>query len=269
MGINLRFFQSLFLSLLLSFATLALGQVDKGVSTIEDFPVYKDTGNPQKDDNEYAQKKKEWYINHPEEFRKANPSLSNPNQVPIIARENPKAIVFEPIVDEKRNQEVGQVGVFYINNGGLDQSEAYAKVDKGQNSANLTPLPIMDNKPLEILTEPRQKLEMIPPYLPSQNTEQQEIPVMPITENILAPAKETALPNDYPKYVDTGNAQQDQQRYDTAKQAWIAANPNAYAKLNARNKQLIDKQEFEQMPAEKRQHILQNPDLYFIGEGQK
>ncbi|MBX7241493.1 MAG: hypothetical protein K1X92_07075 [Bacteroidia bacterium] len=157
---------------------------------------------------------------------------------------------------------------------------AYAKIiADGQNSSTsslVEVVPTTDQKPLQIPSNMpsnnpivEQKAVMIPPYNPGQNTEQQVTTVMTINKHMLAPSKEIVLPNDYPKYVDTGNTQQDLQKYDIAKQAWIAANPSEYAKLNVRNRQLIDKQEFEKMPSEKRQHILQNPDLYFIGEGQK
>lgn len=49
----------------------------------------------------------------------------------------------------------------------------------------------------------------------------------------LAPTQqqEKIVPNDYPKFMDTGNPQTDNARYNAAKQAWIAANPQAYAKM--------------------------------------
>ena len=34
-----------------------------------------------------------------------------------------------------------------------------------------------------------------------------------------------ALPADFPKFVDTGDIQADNARYDAAKKAWIEANP--------------------------------------------
>ena len=40
-----------------------------------------------------------------------------------------------------------------------------------------------------------------------------------------------ALPADFPKFVDTGDIQADNARYDAAKKAWIEANPKAYARL--------------------------------------
>lgn len=51
------------------------------------------------------------------------------------------------------------------------------------------------------------------------------------TEKV-APPQNQILPLDYPKYVDTGNLQQDNQKYTAAKQAWIVANPVAYEKIN-------------------------------------
>lgn len=43
--------------------------------------------------------------------------------------------------------------------------------------------------------------------------------------------QEKTMPNDYPKYIDTGNPQQDNQKYTEAKRVWITANPQAYAKM--------------------------------------
>ncbi len=51
------------------------------------------------------------------------------------------------------------------------------------------------------------------------------------TEKV-APTQNQILPADFPKYTDTGNPQQDNQKYTAAKQAWIAANPAVYEKMN-------------------------------------
>ena len=52
------------------------------------------------------------------------------------------------------------------------------------------------------------------------------------TEKV-APTQNQILPADFPKYVDTGNPQQDNQKYIATKQAWIAANPAVYEKIVA------------------------------------
>jgi hypothetical protein len=51
------------------------------------------------------------------------------------------------------------------------------------------------------------------------------------TEKV-APTQNQIVPADFPKYTDTGNPQQDNQKYTAAKQAWIAANPAVYEKMN-------------------------------------
>lgn len=201
-----------------------------------------------------------------------NNAALQPTQKQTIPNDYPKLIgTGNPDEDHRKFDAAKQAWI-------AANSAAYAKMFEGQNYQNNPAVVISNTEQKTKLTEPEtvnsspiaeQKAVMIPPYNPNQNAEQQEMPVMPITEHILAPSKETALPNDYPKYVDTGNAQQDQQKYDIAKQTWIATHTQAYENTNVRNKQLIDKQEFEQMPAEKQQHILQNPNLYFIGEEQK
>ncbi len=42
---------------------------------------------------------------------------------------------------------------------------------------------------------------------------------------------QSPLPEGYPKLIDTGNPVEDHRKYDAAKQAWIAANPDAYRKM--------------------------------------
>lgn len=51
------------------------------------------------------------------------------------------------------------------------------------------------------------------------------------TEKV-APTQNPILPADFPKYTDTGNPAADNDRYNAAKQAWIAANPALYVKMN-------------------------------------
>lgn len=46
------------------------------------------------------------------------------------------------------------------------------------------------------------------------------------------PTNEGTLPASFPKYIDTGNPDQDARRYDAAKQVWIAANKDAYQTIN-------------------------------------
>jgi hypothetical protein len=44
--------------------------------------------------------------------------------------------------------------------------------------------------------------------------------------------KQVQLPEDFPKYIDTGNPEQDRANYRKAKNAWIATHPEEYKKLN-------------------------------------
>lgn len=203
----------------------------------------------------------------------ANNAATQPIQKQTIPNDYPKLIDTGNAEEDHRRLDAAKQAWIAAN------PAVYANmVANGQQSSSpsIVDVPTMENKSLQTPSNTptnnpivEQKAVMIPPYNPNQNTEPQEMPVMPITEQISAPSKKIELPNDYPKYVDTGNQQQDQQKYDTAKQTWIATHKEVYENMNVINKQLIDKQEFDQMPAEKRQHILQYPDLYFIGEEQK
>lgn len=59
-----------------------------------------------------------------------------------------------------------------------------------------------------------------------------------------------ALPASFPKYTDTGNTEKDTRQYETAKQAWIAANKQAYEELNEQSaKNAIDYDVPTPMPA--------------------
>lgn len=49
----------------------------------EDYPKYKDTGNPKADEENYAQKKKEWIEKNPEKYKEivsTKPSEKNQNK---------------------------------------------------------------------------------------------------------------------------------------------------------------------------------------------
>jgi hypothetical protein len=142
-----------------------------------------------------------------------------------------------------------------------------------------------------------------------------------MTFNKVSAQTSSGLPSGYPKFVDTGNPQEDHQRFDLAKRDWIKANPDAYAKMEggtAVTKQTavvpnpvevktiaepkketgmvpsyspgqypaanveselnsapnpdadkalrISKAEFEQLSAEKKEQVLQHPDLYMISD---
>ncbi len=46
-----------------------------------------------------------------------------------------------------------------------------------------------------------------------------------------ASVSQSTMPADFPKYVNTGNKEQDDANYTAAKAAWIAQHPDEYAKM--------------------------------------
>ena len=75
------------------------------------------------------------------------------------------------------------------------------------------------------------------------------------------------LPADFPKFITTGNYEEDKNNYNEAKLQWIKNNPESYKKLSNKGiKQInqIPNEEFQKMPVEKQQHILNNPGKYEI-----
>ncbi|MFH1321818.1 MAG: hypothetical protein ABII90_14355 [Bacteroidota bacterium] len=75
------------------------------------------------------------------------------------------------------------------------------------------------------------------------------------------------LPADFPRYVDTGNPEDDQKKYAKAKEQWIHDNPWRYNELFNKNKskiKIIHYKEFINMPAEKQNEIKNNPDKFKI-----
>ena len=73
--------------------------------------------------------------------------------------------------------------------------------------------------------------EMIPPYNPTSTANlSKQTPNYNKEQQLSTTAEPFA---DFPKYTDTGKPEQDNQKYNAAKQAWIAANPAVYEKINA------------------------------------
>jgi hypothetical protein len=76
--------------------------------------------------------------------------------------------------------------------------------------------------------------EMIPPYNPTSTANlSKQIPNYNKEQQLSTTAEPFA---DFPKYTDTGNPEQDNKKYTAAKQAWIAANPTVYEKMNEQSK---------------------------------
>ncbi len=74
------------------------------------------------------------------------------------------------------------------------------------------------------------------------------------------------LPPSFPKYVDTGNAKEDQKQYYEAKQNWIIDNPELYKSISSgnRKKQRISKTEFDKMSKEKQKAVRKSSNKYVI-----
>ncbi|HLP10967.1 MAG TPA: hypothetical protein VK177_03485 [Flavobacteriales bacterium] len=80
-------------------------------------------------------------------------------------------------------------------------------------------------------------------------------------------AAEVVVPADFPKYVDTGNPEADANSFRAAKEQWYALHPAEAQKINGEAKsQVITKTEFDKLPAEKQQAILNNPSRFKIVE---
>jgi hypothetical protein len=74
------------------------------------------------------------------------------------------------------------------------------------------------------------------------------------------------FPADFPKFVNTGNADADNEKYRIAKEEWVAKNPERYEALkNSSPKvKVLSKEEFNKLPAEKQKVILENPTKYQV-----
>lgn len=56
----------------------------------------------------------------------------------------------------------------------------------------------------------------------------------------------------------------DPQKYKAWKEQWIKEHPEAYEKTTPNAKKVISQSEFDNMPANKQQYILDNPDKYIV-----
>jgi len=74
----------------------------------------------------------------------------------------------------------------------------------------------------------------------------------------------TNIPADFPQMMNNGS-KEDRVSYAAAKSLWIANNPGRYAQMNeSTGITVISQEEFDQMPENKQEHILGNPDLYIV-----
>ena len=75
------------------------------------------------------------------------------------------------------------------------------------------------------------------------------------------------LPENYPKYHDSGNQVEDDRKYAKAKSEWIHENPDIYRQIftnKENNITEISHQEFKKMSGEKQRKIKSNPSKYII-----
>lgn len=99
--------------------------------------------------------------------------------------------------------------------------------------------------------------------VPIQDVSQSKSPSPKVnTQNAL----KNSLPPSFPKYVNTGNAKEDQKRYHEAKQNWINNNPEIYKNISSVNqkKQMISKAEYQKMPKEKQKIVRKSSNKYVI-----
>ncbi|OWY24725.1 hypothetical protein C7N43_27485 [Sphingobacteriales bacterium UPWRP_1] len=129
------------------------------------------------------------------------------------------------------------------------QKDAGQVINNTQQVPELTKPETANNSP----KDGQQTVMIPPPYNPNQHAVQQEMPVMPITQQIPAPVIETELPKGYPKYVDTGNVE------NADEQIAITANPHQLAE-----KYQVTQEDLSNMNAEKLEFIKAHPDIYEI-----
>ena len=80
------------------------------------------------------------------------------------------------------------------------------------------------------------------------------------------PVSSKTDPSAFPKYVNTGDAQADRDRYKQAKLDWIARNPQKYEEMKPRPKTEISRSDFERLPQARQKQIESRPDRYKIKE---
>lgn len=70
--------------------------------------------------------------------------------------------------------------------------------------------------------------------------------------------------SEFPKFINTGNPELDNQKYKESKEAWILANPEVYQRMNSNKLIVVSKTEFESMPIEKQNDIKNHPEKYIL-----
>lgn len=74
----------------------------------------------------------------------------------------------------------------------------------------------------------------------------------------------TNVPADFPQLLNE-SSKADRLNFAEAKVNWIANNPDRYALMNESSTiTIISQQEFDEMPEDKQEHILDHPELYTI-----
>lgn len=196
---------STFLALNTFFVFRICAQIKEAKTTT--FPVYKDTGNPQQDNQRYAIEKRAW--------AEANPNINS--------------------TTTNSGQRLEEANT------------AAALIPTTSNTENTPTIPLM-----------------IPPYNPEQFEKERQKEQAKAAEEqaneiaklvIEQPAAVIAPPTKVPTHlVAKGYIEK------------IAAEEVKIATPDVGNKHFIDKNELENMPIEKQQHIIHNAHLYYIAE---
>jgi hypothetical protein len=87
---------------------------------------------------------------------------------------------------------------------------------------------------------------------------------MLLSQGFLPYNANTHIPADFPRMMNNGT-KEDKILFEAQKALWIQNHPERYHELNQQNGiHIISQSDFDQMPIEKQNHILNNPDLYQI-----
>jgi hypothetical protein len=69
----------------------------------------------------------------------------------------------------------------------------------------------------------------------------------------------------FPVFINTGNADLDNENYKKAKDAWVLANPEKYKQMISTNSLIvISKEEFLKLPIERQNEITGHPEKYIL-----
>ena len=307
---------STFLALNTFFVFRICAQIKEAKTTT--FPVYKDTGNPQQDNQRYAIEKRAWAEANPninstttnsgQRLEEANtaaaliPTTSNTENTPTIPlmippynpeqfekeRQKEQAKAAEEQANEIAKLVIEQpaaviapptkVPTHLVAKGYIEKSTSEVNIVETNNvsgnagKVNIFPIGDVPNSN-ETIQEPAKPNQPLEKHIVTKDDlnkmSAEKLAYVKAHLDVYEIATEEQLNLQVEKYELT---KEDYANYDKAKQTWIATHPDEYAKMNSLEKttakHFISKQEFDNMPVEKQQKILQNLDLYVIGSVQ-